>query len=362
MKQGVFLALVTIVTLAVLALWQFSGGDQNVQQRPAQVVNVEQPRTTQLTRRIEAVGSARALQSLSVSSEVDGRVVRIAMQEGSRVKAGELLLALDDRTAKAELASAAAALADARAAWQRAERLRNSRAVSEAEVDTLQAALHSAEASHQAASARLSYHQIRAPFAGTLGLRQVDAGSYLRAGEVITTLDAIDQLEVQFTVPEREIALLALGQTLVIHSDSWPEKVFQGQVTQLDSRVDPVNRAITVKALLDNREQLLRPGQFLQVSLAVAQQQVLMIPEQAVLTQGAVSYAFVVADDKVQRRELKLGSREQGWVEVRSGIAADDSVAVTGQTRLGEGSVVQVMEDPEALLPEAAEAFLNVEG
>src|SRR5690554_7811531 len=219
MKQGSFLALVTVITLAVLALWQFSGTDQGLQQRPPQVVNVELPRTAQLTRRIEAVGSAQALQSLNVSSEVDGRVMRITMQEGGEVEAGELLLALDDRTAKAELASAAAALADARAAWQRAERLRDSRAISEAEVDRLQATLESAEAAHQAASARLSYHQIRAPFAGTLGLRQVNAGSYLRAGEVITTLDGADLLEVQFTVPERDLALLALGQMLTVRRD-----------------------------------------------------------------------------------------------------------------------------------------------
>jgi len=360
MKQGGFLALVTVITLAVLALWQFSGTDQGLQQRPPQVVNVELPRTAQLTRRIEAVGSAQALQSLNVSSEVDGRVMRITMQEGGEVEAGELLLALDDRTAKAELASAAAALADARAAWQRAERLRDTRAISEAEADRLQATLESAEAAHQAASARLSYHQIRAPFAGTLGLRQVNAGSYLRAGEVITTLDGADLLEVQFTVPERDLALLALGQMLTVRSDSWPDKVFQGQVSQIDSRVDPVNRAITVKARLDNGELLLRPGQFLQVSLLVAQQQALMIPEQAILTQGMVSYAFVLDGEKVQRRELQLGSREQGWVEVRSGIAAGDQVVITGHTRLGDGSAVQVADDPEALLPETANAFLGM--
>jgi membrane fusion protein (multidrug efflux system) len=351
MKQSAFLAVVVIVTLAVLALWQFSGTGQGAQQQQVQVVNVEKPRMTELTRHIEAVGSAQALRSLSVSSEVDGRVMRIAMQEGGQAKAGDLLLTLDDRTAKAELASAAAALADARTAWQRAERLRHTRAVSEAEVDSLQAALDSAEAAHQAAAARLSYHQIRAPFAGTLGLRQVDAGSYLRAGDVITTLDAVDQLEVQFTVPERDIALLALGQTLTAYSDSWPEKAFPGKVTQIDSRVDSVNRAITVKAQLDNREKLLRPGQFLQVSLAVSQQQGLMIPEQAVLTQGVVSYAFVLEGEKVQRRELKLGSRELGWVEVRSGIEVDDSVVINGHGRLGDGSTVQVVEDPEALLP-----------
>src|SRR5690554_372345 len=129
MKQGGFLALVTVITLAVLALWQFSGTDQGLQQRPPQVVNVELPRTAQLTRRIEAVGYDESLQSLNVRSEVDGRVMRITMQEGGEVDAGGLLLALDDRNDKAELASAAAALADAREGWQRIERLRDTRAI-----------------------------------------------------------------------------------------------------------------------------------------------------------------------------------------------------------------------------------------
>lgn len=362
MKQGAFLAVVLVVTLAMIAFWQFAGGGAGERQRPAQIVNVEQPREAILQRQVEAVGSARARQSVSITSEVDGRVVKIGMREGVRVKAGEVLVALDDRTARADLARAEAALADARAAWQRASRLQDSRAVSEAEVDRLRAALQSAEAEQQAATARLSYHLIRAPFSGTVGLRQMDVGSYVRAGDMITTLDDTDQLEVQFTVPERHLAALAIGQQLIARSDSWPEREFAGRVAQLDSRVDPLNRAITVKALLDNREQLLRPGQFLQVTLAVDESAALMIPEQAVLTQGAVSFAFVVVDGKAERRELQLGNRQQGWVEVRSGIAAGESVVVTGHTRLGGGAPVQIVEDAKALLPESVGAFRDQEG
>ena len=362
MKQGAFLAAVVIVTLVVIAFWQFGGSGVGERQRPPQIVNVELPRSATLQRQVEAVGSARARQSVAVTSQVDGRIVRIGMKEGSRVKAGALLVALDDRTAQADLASAEAALADARTAWQRATRLQDTRAVSEAEVDRLRAALQAAEAQQQAAAARLSYHFVRAPFAGVVGLRQIEVGSYVRAGDLLTTLDDTDQLEVQFTVPERQLASLAVGQPVIARSDSWPEREFPGRVTQLDSRVDPVNRAITIKALLDNREQLLRPGQFLQVALSVAEQQALMIPEQAILTQGATSFAFVVSDDKAERRELVLGTRQQGWVEVRSGIAAGEPVVITGHTRLGGGAPVQVVEDADALVPETAGAFKDQEG
>ena len=362
MKQGTFVAAVVLVSLVIFAIWQFGGDQANQRQRPPQVVNVEAPRVTILQRRVEAVGSARALQSVSVTSEVDGRVVRIAMKEGSAVAAGDLLVALDDRTAQAELAQAEAALADARAAWQRAERLQNTRAISEAEVDQLKAALQGAQAQQQAAKARLSYHQIRAPFPGVVGLRNIDPGSYLRAGDLITTLDNTERLEVQFTVPERYLADLATGNLLTVRRNAWPGKAFSGQLTYRDSRIDPVNRAITVKALLDNSEQLLLPGQFLQVSLAVGEHPALMIPEQAILTQGAVSFAFVAKDGQAERRQLSLGTRQQGWVEVTSGIAEGDQVIVTGHTRLGGGSAVTVVDDPAALVPESAGAFIDQEG
>lgn len=362
MKQGVFVAVVIAVSLVIAAFWLFAGNQAGDRQRPPQVVNVEAARLTTLQRRVEAVGSARALQSLAVTSQVDGRVVRIAMREGSRVAAGDLLVALDDRTAQADLAQAEATLADARAAWQRATRLQNTRAISEAEVDQLKAALQGAEAQKEAASARLSYHQIRAPFPGIVGLRNIDPGSYLRAGDLITTLDGADQLEVQFTVPERHLRDLAAGQSLTVRSNAWPEKIFAGRVTYLDSRIDPVNRAITVKALLDNPDQLLRPGQFLQVTLEVGEHQALMIPEQAILTQGAVSFAFVALDGKAERRQLSLGSRQQGWVEVSNGIAAGDKVIITGHTRLGGGTPVNIVDDPAALLPESAGAFVDQEG
>jgi len=362
MKQGAFVAIVVVVTLAVALFWQFGGGASGSRERPPQVVNVEQPREAELKRRVEAVGSARARQSVVITSEVDGRVSRILMKEGSSVKAGDLLVALDDRSARADLSRAEANLADARAAWQRANRLQDSRAVSEAEVDRLQAALKSAEADRESAASRLAYHEIRAPFAGKVGLRNIDPGSYLRAGDLITTLDDVGQLEVQFTVPERNLAALAVGQTVTVRSDSWPDRLFEGTVTQLDSRVDPVNRAITVRALLDNREQLLRPGQFLQVTLDVGEHRAVMIPEQAVLTQGATSFAFVIIDGKAERRELQLGTRKSGWVEVRNGIAMAEPVVINGHTRLGGGASVQIVEDAAALVPEAASAFSNQEG
>jgi len=362
MKQGAFVAIVVVVMLVIGLFWQFGGGASGGRERPPQVVNVEQPREAELKRRVEAVGSARARQSVVITSEVDGRVSRILMKEGSSVKAGELLVALDDRSARADLSRADANLADARAAWQRANRLQDTRAVSEAEVDRLQAALKSAEADRESAASRLAYHEIRAPFAGKVGLRNIDPGSYLRAGDLITTLDDVGQLEVQFTVPERNLAALAVGQTVAVRSDSWPDRLFEGRVTQLDSRVDPVNRAITVKALLDNREQLLRPGQFLQVTLNVGEHRAVMIPEQAVLTQGATSFAFVVIDDKAERRELELGTRKSGWVEVRNGIEMSEAVVINGHTRLGGGAPVQIVEDAAALVPEAANAFSQQEG
>lgn len=358
MKQGALMAVVAVVTLVILSFWWWGGADQAGGQRMAQAVNVVAPRAAVLVRQVEAVGSARARQAVSLTSQVDGRVESIAMREGSRVKKGDLLLALDDRAAAADLARAEAARVEAETAWQRAHRLQDTRAISEAEVDRLKAALLAAEAEKRAAEARLSYHQIRAPFSGVVGLRRVDVGTYLRAGDLIATIDDVDQLEVEFTVPERWLGSLDVNQKLIATSDSWPGREFTGHVTQLDSRIDPLTRAITVRGLLDNRDGLLRPGQFLHVSLSVGETPALMIPEQAILTQGAVSFAFVADGDKAQRRELRLGLRQQGWVEVLAGINANDQVIITGHNRLGGGSPIRVLEDDNALLPETAGAFL----
>ncbi|MDF1780832.1 MAG: efflux RND transporter periplasmic adaptor subunit [Alcanivoracaceae bacterium] len=356
MKKAVVLL---IAVLAGLVWWWTGSAPKKSMQRPASVVNVVAPRQAELASEIEGVGTAQARASINLTSEVDGRLLSVNFKEGDKVKAGAKLVALDDRIARAQLARADAQLADARAAWERAQQLKSSEVLSKAEADTLQAGLLSAQADRDAAASTLADYTVRAPFAGVVGLRRVNTGSYVKSGDVLTTLDDLDELEILFSVPEKHLGQIASGQTIFVESSSYPDRVFDAHLSQIDTRVDPVNRTVTVKATMTNTERLLLPGQFLNVRLLTGNRLALMIPEQAVLTEGASSFAYVVNDSTAERREVKTGVREQGWVEVLSGIALDEQVIVNGHARLGTGSKVDVREDASALMPDTQRAFLN---
>jgi membrane fusion protein, multidrug efflux system len=343
-------AALTLVIVAALALiwWWPTAGDAP-RQRPAQVVNIAKPIVSNLAREIEAVGTAQARESITVTSEVDGRLEKVVVTEGQSVKAGQPLFLIDDRTARAQLARADAQLADAQAAWRRAQQLKSSEVLSRAEADTLQAALNSAQADRDSAAAQLANYQIKAPFSGVLGLRQVNQGSYVKAGDRLTTLDDLDHLEVLFAVPERYLGQIKVGQRVDVRSISYPDKAFSASVRQLDTRVDPINRTVTVKAILDNSQRKLLPGQFLAITLRTGEHQALMIPEQAIVTEGAGSFIYVVEDSVATRREIQIDTRQEGWVEVLSGVAEHDNIVINGHTRLGGGAPVEVREDAAAL-------------
>lgn len=354
MKKAIVALLVVVAAIG----WWLTRGTESAAVAPPQVVNVIAPRDAQLANVIEAVGTAEAQASVNVVSEVDGRLVEVLFREGQQVEAGALLARLDDRQARAALARAEAERMDAEAAWKRARQLQSSQVLSEAEADTLKAALKAAQASHDAASADLADHQIRAPFAGVVGLRRVNEGAYVKSGDILTTLDDLQQLQVIFSVPEKYLGQLATGQKVEVASASYGNKRFAGELSRIDTRVDAVNRTVAVKADIDNSEGLLRPGQFLQLYLRTGERSATMIPEQAVLTEGATSFAYTVSDGVAQRVEVRTGSREQGWVEVINGIGANDQVVINGHARLGTGSKVEVRDDPNALLPQTAAAFL----
>lgn len=353
LRQGV-LALILLLLAAAgsYTLWKTPAKTAERPSRPPAIVNAVQPRQDRVVDVLEAVGTTRARQSVSIVSEVDGRILDLPVAEGQQVEAGMLLLRLDERQARAGLAVVLAQQQDARAKLQRARQLRSSNSISPAELDELTTTLAVADAQVQAARSALENLQISAPFRGVLGLFNAEAGSYVKAGEVITTLDGSGTMELVFSVPERWIGRLSRGQRLDALNDAWPEQVFTGKLQQFDSRVDPVTRSLQVRALLDNPAARLRPGQFMQVKLHLAERQGWLIPEQAVLMQGNERYVFVVEDGVALRKSLQLGIRQPGHIEVLGGLPPDARVIVNGNARLKAGDPVQVQDDPAALLGE----------
>jgi len=355
--------LIAVVVLAVAvgggwAYRQWSSGERSgpVAERPAAAVNVVHPHRDTVRDEIHTVGSLKALRAVELTTEVSGRVVAIHLGAGRRVEQGELLLRLDDRQARADLAEVEAQLADAQRQLERATRLRSNNSVSQSQVDALRTAVDVALAQRQAARVRLENHSIRAPFAGVVGLSDITVGTYVTAGTSITTLDATEEMELAFSIPEKFLAQVYLGQEVRGESPAYPERVFHGRLAELGSRVDELSRTLPVRALIDNHEGLLRPGQFMSATLILEQREALVIPEQALLVRGGDHFVFVVRDGHAHRVAVEPGARKPGLVEVVSGLQPEDQVIVTGQERLSSGDPVRVLEG-EPVLPQ--NRFLN---
>lgn len=354
MKQWLTGFLILALAVLAAATWNqlVPAEQQQGRQKQPQAVHVVQPRIETVRDRIEATGTLRSRDEVVITSEVSGRIVALNFHTGQRVEQGQLLVQLDDRQAQADLAVAAARLEDARRQLRRARQLRSSNSISQSQVDELITAVDVAEAEYQAARVRAENHRIEAPFAGVVGLRELSPGAYIESGDPLTTLDADGEMELTFSVPERFISQLKPGLPVSGISVSWPEEVFQGELVELDTRVDPLSRTLKARALIDNSDGRLRPGQFMSVRLTLRQRQALVVPEQAVLLQGNERYLFVVTEEgKAERRSVALGSREPGVVEILSGIDARDRVVITAQDRLSSGDEVQILEGAKDAIP-----------
>lgn len=346
-KQWLVAVLVLGVAIAGSWGWQqlsLGTAETQVRERQATAVAVVHPQPDQVRDVIRAVGSLRASQAVELTTEVSGRVVEVRLGAGRKVAEGELLVRLDERQARADLAEIEARLADARRQLERATQLRSRNSVAQSQVDELRTAVDVALAQRQAAQVRLENHSIRAPFAGVVGLSDITVGTYVTAGTSITTLDATEEMELAFSVPEKFLGQVYLGQEVHGESPAYPGRVFHGQLAELGSRVDELSRTLPVRALIDNHEGLLRPGQFMSATLTLAQREALVIPEQALLVRGGDHYVFVVRDGQAHRVAVEPGARKPGLVEVVSGLQPEDQVIVTGQERLSSGDPVRVLE------------------
>lgn len=331
------------------ALLGLSSNESSTAGRPPssmQVQVVAAPvRSATLVERIESIGTARAREAVTVTSRVSGIVSAIRFEEGQRVAAGDVLVELDRSQQVAAYDRARAAADDARTRLNRARQLRATQAVAEAQIDQLEAALRQAEAQVREAAARIEEMKIIAPFSGRVGLRQVSLGALIQPGTVVTTLDDLSRLRVEFAVPEVFVARLAIGQRVSATSPAFGNRVFEGEVSALDTRIDPATRTIRAIAEFDNQDELLRPGLFLNITLTLGERpSALLVPEEAIDPVGDRAYVFAVRHGRAVRQEVKLGMRVPGEVEILEGLSADEQVVVRGLQRLRNGMPVNVTE------------------
>lgn len=290
-----------------------------------------------------ALGTARANESIEVTSRITSVVTRINFEEDQQVTAGTVLVELDNREIRADLAMAQASLQQKRSQYERSRTLQETQVVSEADLEQLEADVLMAEAEVRAAQARLDDSLIRAPFSGTVGLRRISPGDLVGPETMITTLDDTLTIKLEFTVPETFLASIESGMDISAKSDVYPTRSFFGLVSKIDPRVDAATRSVTVIAQLPNDEQLIRPGMFLTVDLVKERENVLLIPEEALVPRQGRQYVFVIEEGRAIEKQVELGARAPGLAEIRSGLTAGEIVITEGTQKVRNGAAVQVV-------------------
>ena len=297
----------------------------------------------EITDEIPAIGTALANESVSLVTKVSDTIRAVNFEDGQPVAKGAVIVALTNLEETAQLEEAHASLDDANRQLQRAAELSARGALPVSSRDDALAKQKGALARYNATVARLANHLIRAPFAGVLGLRRVSPGTLVSPNTEITTLDDISVIKLDFAIPERFVGQIAAGMRVIAVSAAWPQRPFVGRVASLDSRVDPATRSITVRAVIPNPNALLRPGMLLSVRLVQASSRALTIPEAGLLQQGERTYVYVAgADRKAYRRDVTVGRRRAGFVEITAGLTPGASVITDGNDRLRPGMPVRL--------------------
>ena len=305
-------------------------------------------RTEHLSLEVEALGTARASESIDVTSKVANLVTAIRFTEGQQVRKGDILVELDGAQARADLAVADAALKESASQLQRSRELYATKVLSDQQIEQIESTYSANVARVAAARSRLNDTVIRAPFNGRVGLRRASVGGLVAPGTVITTLDDTSTIKLDFTVPERVVAAMKPGLTLEAKSVAYPGKVFEGKVASVDSRVDPNTRSVVVRALVPNGDGLLKPGMFLNVHLSRGTADVLVVPEESLVPEQGDVFVYVVQDGKASKRKIQTGQRSVGTVQVTDGLQAGEIVVTEGTQKLRDGASVSVTEPTAA--------------
>ncbi len=287
---------------------------------------------------IEALGTANANESVVLTAKVTETVSRVNFNDGGSAEAGQVLVELTGRAEAAQLEEARAAAKEAQQQYARQADLVEQGTIARSQLDAQVALRDAAIARMNTIRARLADRVITAPFAGVLGFRRVSEGTLVSPGTEIVTLDDVSIIKLDFSVPETSLSALREGLPVKAMSAAWPDRHFEGSIASIDSRVDPISRAIGVRALLPNPESLLKPGMLLTVRVDAAPREAVVLPEIAVVALGTRHFVFAVGDDMVARQvEIGIGARRAGEVEVLRGIAPGQRVVTDGIVKLRDG-------------------------
>ncbi|MEW8501002.1 MAG: efflux RND transporter periplasmic adaptor subunit [Candidatus Thiodiazotropha taylori] len=352
--------LLTIIGLAILIgipaaikMQQFQAMADMQMTMPPEIVTADQVKRQQWPNTLSATGSLVAVQGVTVSAELGGKVSEIAFESGDRVEAGDLLVRLDTTAEEAQLRSAEAAEKLARINLDRNRGLRANKTVSQSDLDTAEANYKQATAQVENVKATIAKKTLRAPFSGQLGLRQVNLGQIIEQGTPVVTLQTIDPIYADFSLPQQRFSSVAVGNEVRITTDAAEDKSFSGKIIAINPEIDQATRTVRIRSTLSNQEELLRPGMFANVKVIMPQQDdVLAIPATAVLYAPYGDTVFVIDTTKdeatgeeqktLRQQIIRLGRTRGDYVAVVTGLKEGETVVTSGVFKLRPNMAVVV--------------------
>lgn len=353
-KRILLVFIFTLLTFGGLFGWKFyqdRRAQSRIQAPPPPVVAVTTVKQAQWQPYLSSVGSLVAVAGVDVSNELAGKVTAIHFESGQSVKKGQLLIKLDTSTDDAELKGLQADELLAQLQFKRSEQLLGEQFISQSAHDLSRVQLAQAQSAVTTKLSVIAKKNIRAPFDGKLGIRLVDLGQYLAEGSAIVSLQMLDPIYVDFTLPEQHLADLTIGQNLTITVQAYPGKTFSGEISAINPAIEVGTRSITIRATLANPEQILRPGMFADVHvLSSRTQEVLTLPDTAITYNPYGESVFVIQsgekDLTVQRRQIETGETREGRVQIIKGLQAGERVVSAGQVKLRNDMPVTIAELP----------------
>lgn len=310
-----------------------------------QLVEATSPQSREFSDDLKVLGVARSLRSVNITSSTSELVTRVFFNDGQAVRVGAPLVELQAAEEDAAIIQARAQLTQAQREYDRYKILAERGVAPRVMAENAETALETARAAVTAAEARRGDRILRAPFAGVLGLTTVTPGTLISPGTVITTLDDLSSIRVDFAVPERFLSTLRAGTALTATADAYPGRTFEGRIALMDVRVDEQTRAVTARAEFPNPGGDIRPGMMMRVAVRQGQRQALAVPEAAVQYEGAGAFVYRIAGGEqgsmAQRVEVQPGSVESGFVEIVTGLSLNDRVVASGLNRIQPGAPVR---------------------
>jgi membrane fusion protein (multidrug efflux system) len=342
-RLPLFIIIIVLISLIAYLTWPEKQVEKSQYKRFV-AVKMTPVILTDFIESVEAVGTASANEQVKITSKKSDLVDEVYFSDGEKVKKGELLVTLNNQEEHAKVSELSANLLESQAHLKRLSDLLLSNATSMSLVEQQVAKTKAIEAQLLSAQAILNDTSIRAPFAGVLGFREISRGAYIDAGTIITSLDDLSQIKVDFYLPERLFTKINIDQKITAFNTAYDEKAFVGKIIAIDSRIDPKTRSMKVRAIIANPSGKLRPGMLLNISVLLQIEKIFQLPESAIIPIEDKHYVFVVNEEKALRKRIEIGRRHPGFVEISSGLIEGELVVVEGALKLRDGTAVTIID------------------